>query len=683
MSNSEKIRLVEVFLRKDKEESNDFAASYGISSLHGGAFLRKKVWVTTPVVFVMNLLLFLMAGVSWFFNKYIFIIELFFSLLMLIFSIKGKIGLKRYVQAFVDDIVSLQSDSSEFLNLMPFPGIVVGEYGEILFANELFKSVVTNDLTCVGEAAEKFLENKKIDFILEKNGVDISFKGKRYTVYGVKSAKALVLYFIEDTYYKETTFEYLESRPTVMFITFDNKEEILRDIEVEQSSQVVAKVEQQLQNWAKGSKGIFRKLNENLYMMIVEERYVKSFVNEKFNILEAIRNVKLDENKYATVSIGVGREAKGLYESELWAKKALEMALGRGGDQAVVKQNNNYAFFGGISKGTEKLEKVRTRVIANTLIEHIRTSDNVLIMGHKYSDLDSVGACIGMWSALTKGQKKTAHIVLNETSTLAESLVVNVQKSTEEKVFINASAALNIITDKTLLIIVDTHSPNFIEDLEVYQRCKRIVVIDHHRMMVNHIDDALVFYHEPSASSSSEMVTELIQYFGENFLNSVEAEALLSGIMLDTKNFVLKTGVRTFEAAAFLRKKGANTVAVKRLFSNTITTYKEKYQLVSSAEIFNNCAISVAQKEMQDIRVASAQAADELLDIQGVRASFVIYFDNDVVNVSARSMGDVNVQPLMEKLGGGGHQTMAGAQIKNISVEQVREKIIEMITAMK
>ena len=329
------------------------------------------------------------------------------------------------------------------------------------------------------------------------------------------------------------------------------------------------------------------------------------------------------------------------------------------------------------------MDKVRTRVIANTLLEHIKSSDTVLIMGHKYSDLDSVGACIGMWSAVTKGQKKAAHIVLNETSTLAESLVNNAKKATKERIFISASAALSMITDKTLLIIVDTHSPNFIEDFAVYQRCKRIVVIDHHRMMVNHIDDALVFYHEPSASSSSEMVTELIQYFGENFLTSVEAEALLSGIMLDTKNFVLKTGVRTFEAAAFLRKKGANTVAVKRLFSNTITTYKEKYQLVSTAEIFNNCAISVSQKEMQDIRIASAQAADELLDIQGVRASFVIYFDNGVVNVSARSMGDINVQPLMEELGGGGHQTMAGAQIKNMNVEQVREKIIEMVTAIK
>lgn len=631
----------------------------------------------------MNLLMVAITGVSWYFNKYIFCVELILTLLIFFLSLKNVVGLKKYISVLVNDVINLQDNSREFLKLTPFPAVLVGSQNEIVFANDLFKSVVDNNSESVGESVEKFLEDKKVDYIFKHNGTDISYKEKRYTVYGVNSAKIRVLYFVEDTYYKETTFEYLASRPTVMLVTFDNKDEILRDIEVEQSSQVVAKVEQQLQKWAKDSNGIFRKLNDTLYMMITEERYVEAFVGKKFEILESIRNIKLDENKYATVSIGVGRDAAGLRESELWAKKALEMALGRGGDQAVVKQKDTYAFFGGISKGTEKLDKVRTRVIANTLLEHIKASDMVLIMGHKYSDLDSVGACLGMWSAITKGQKKSAYIVLDEASTLAESLVHTAKKSTAEKMFINVSTALSMITDKTLLIVVDTHSPNFIEDFAVYQRCKRIVVIDHHRMMVNHIDDALVFYHEPSASSSSEMVTELIQYFGEDFLTSVESEALLSGIMLDTKNFVLKTGVRTFEAAAYLRKKGANTVAVKRLFSNTITAYKEKYQLVSSAEIFNSCAISVSQKEMQNIRLASAQAADELLDIQGVRASFVIYFDNGMVNVSARSMGDINVQPLMEKLGGGGHQTMAGAQIKNTNVEQVREKIIEMITAIK
>ncbi len=624
-----------------------------------------------------------MAIVSYFLNRYIFFIELALFFISVIVSFLNYSKFRAYISKMIIDTVEFESNSEMLLGSSPFPALIVGTNDDIIFANGLFKSTVTNGSECIGESVEKFLSGKTVSYILKHRGIDVSYAGKRYTVYGVDSSSVKVIYFIEDTYYKETTFEYLESRPTVALIVFDNKEEILRDIEVEQSSQVIAKVEQQLQNWAKNAKGIFRKLNDDLYMMIVEERYVKNFISEKFSILESIRNITIDGNKFATLSIGIGREASCLKESELWAKKALHMALGRGGDQAVVKQKETYSFFGGISKGTEKLDKVRTRVIANTLIEHIRASDKVLIMGHKYSDLDSFGSCIGMWSAVAKSQKKPAYIVLDKNLTLAGAHLQNIQELVNAKMIINAEDAINIITDKTLLIIVDTHSPNFVEDTTVYQKCKRIVVIDHHRMMVNHIDDALVFYHEPSASSSSEMVTELIQYFGENFLSPFEAEVLLAGIMLDTKNFVLKTGVRTFEAAAFLRGKGANTVTVKKLFSNTIKTYKEKYQLVASAEIFNNCAISVSQKEIPNIRLASAQAADELLDIQDVRASFVIYCDKDTVNVSARSLGDVNVQLLMEKLGGGGHQTMAGAQLVNTSVTQVREKIIEMITYMK
>lgn len=645
--------------------------------------MKKKACFINPLVFVMTLLMFLMTGVSWFFNKDIFFVELILTLILFLISLRGVWLQKEYLSGLVAHVLKMQKDSDEFLRLTPFPAVVLGSKNEIIFANELFKKVVFDGLECVGEPIEKFLDGKSVDIIFANKGTDVSYKEKKYTVYGLKSKETKVLYFIEDTYYKETTIEYLQSRPTVLFIKFDNKDELLHDIEVEQSSQVIAKVEQQLQKWSKDFKGIFKKLSDTLYLIIVEERSVKIFIDKKFEILESIRNIKLSENKYATVSIGVGRKAKDLFESELWAKKALDMALGRGGDQAVVKQNDVYSFFGGVSKGTEKLDKVRTRVIANTLLEHVKTSDMVLIMGHKYSDLDSVGACIGMWSAVTKGQKKVAHIVLNESSTLAETLVSNIKKSTQRKIFISSGTAINLITEKTLLIVIDTHSPNFIEDSNIYNRCKRVVVIDHHRMMVNHIKDAVAFYHEPSASSSAEMVTELIQYFGENFLTSVEAEALLAGIMLDTKNFVLKTGVRTFEAAAFLREKGADTVAVKRLFSNTITTYKEKYQIVSSAEIFNNCAVAVSQKEMHNVKLAAAQAADELLELQGVRASFVIYFDNGIVNVSARSMGDINVQILMEQLGGGGHQTMAGAQVKELNIEQVREKVIEMITVIK
>ena len=280
---------------------------------------------------------------------------------------------------------------------------------------------------------------------------------------------------------------------------------------------------------------------------------------------------------------------------------------------------------------------------------------------------------------MTKSLKKPAYIVINRTQSLASPLISSMESSEDGKIFISPLDAMSMVTPKTMLIVVDTHSQEFVESAELLAAVSRVVVIDHHRMMVKHIENALVFYHEPYASSTSEMVAELVQYIGDGALNQTEAEALLSGIMLDTKNFVLKTGVRTFEAAAYLRRRGADTVEVKRMFSDTIDTYKAKYRIVSSAEILNDCAITSSDKEFPDIRITSAQAADELLSIQGVNASFVIFPSGNTVNVSARSLGEINVQLIMEALGGGGHLTMAGAQLTGVTVQQAREKLISVL----
>ena len=402
-------------------------------------------------------------------------------------------------------------------------------------------------------------------------------------------------------------------------------------------------------------------------------------MEEKFKILEDIREIKINERVNATISIGVGHGGKTFKENELWARQALEIALGRGGDQVAVKQSEEYQFFGGVSKGVEKRDKVRTRVIAGSLITHVKNSSNVIIMGHRYSDLDAVGACIGMWSSVSKGLKKPAYICINRQQTLAKPLVASFEKAGFESIFKTESEILDIMDERSLLIIVDTHSPNFLESKAVYERSERVVVIDHHRMMVNHIDNAVVFYHEPYASSACEMTAELIQYLSSEPPSRLESEAMLSGIMLDTKNFVLRTGVRTFEAAAYLRKNGADTVEVKRLFSNSIDTYKVKYKLVSDAEIFNYCAIACADEATPDIRIASAQAADELLGIENVKASFVMYKTGKTVNISARSLGDLNVQVIMESLGGGGHQTMAACQMEDVSIAEARERLVSII----
>lgn len=556
------------------------------------------------------------------------------------------------------------------------PIAIIDENRVIKWSNKCFKSEF-------GKNSPEIDEVIKNEDDISDNFSSVKILDVSYNVISAKLKGYTVLYFVEDKRFNKVSLKYNQSKPVVAMLMFDNREEFEIDAIDNEDAQIIAKVESTIQQWAAGTTGFYKKLSNSRYLVVFEEKNLKAFIKEKFKILEDIRQIKSDDKRFATISIGIGRNAETLKECELWARNALDMALGRGGDQVVIKEGKNYSFFGGISKETEKRSKVRARIIAMTLSDQIDNSDKVLIMGHRFSDLDSVGASVGMYSAVTKAKKKEAHIVIDKNETLALPLVKNIESISGEDIFISRKSALDLITENTLLIIVDTHSIDFLECKELYEKSHKVVVIDHHRMMVNYISNAIVFYHEPYASSASEMVTELVQYIGNVHLNRIEAEALLSGIMLDSKNFVLKTGVRTFEAAAYLKRKGADTVEVKRMFSNSINTYKVKYQLISDAEIFNSCAIACAEENSEDIRIASAQAADELLGIQGVKASFVIYSTEGCVNISARSFGDVNVQLIMEKMGGGGHQTMAGAQIKGKSTKEVIKNLIEIISPME
>ena len=355
------------------------------------------------------------------------------------------------------------------------------------------------------------------------------------------------------------------------------------------------------------------------------------------------------------------------------------MALGRGGDQAVVKTLNGYDFYGGISKGIEKHTRVKSRIIATAMLELIETCENVIVMGHRASDLDAIGSAVALAQAIRR-LGRPAIVAVDRKTTLASSLINRVSESGNENLFVHPDIAKDYVTRRTLLIIVDTHSPTFVESPELYRMCKNVVVIDHHRKLVTHIDNAVVFHHEPFASSTSEMVTELLQYFGDRCRPTREdAEALLSGIMLDTRNFVIRTGVRTFEAAAYLRRVGADTVAVRKLFSSTMDDYQRRSSLVQNAEIYRNCAIAVSERSFDDIRIVAPQAADELLGITEVDASFVIYNTGNDMSISARSMGDINVQVVMEYLGGGGHHTMAGAQLKGVTAEEAKAQLMKAI----
>ena len=371
--------------------------------------------------------------------------------------------------------------------------------------------------------------------------------------------------------------------------------------------------------------------------------------------------------------------SKLIKDSELNARKALEMALGRGGDQVAIIRDGSYEFFGGTAAATEKVSKVRMRVIANAISRAVADSDKIYIMGHRFSDLDCVGAAVGMQCVMEKSFKRFCKVVINRESTMAKQLIEYTEERLENSIYISPDEALRGLTPKTLLIIVDTHLKNSLESAELYEKCKKVVVIDHHRRAVNYINNALVFCHEPSASSACEMCSEIISYLDDKALGYIQADALLSGIMLDTKNFVLKTGVRTFEAAAYLRKKGANTLTVKEMFSGSIETYREKVDIVCRSKVYKGCAVSMTEKTDGDVRLAAAQAADEMLTLSGVAASFVIFPDKERVNISARSYGRVNVQVIMEKMGGGGHQTMAATQLSDTTMQEAAQRLIEAI----
>ena len=643
----------------------------------------KKVWVISPLFYLMAAGMAVMALFTYRYDKIVAAVELTAAGVSLLSLLASDILYRRNVTLAVKSVKKvLTAEERRAFDDFSLPMAAVAPAGDIVWANEVFVSALCGGGEYLGQDVMRYIYPKTLRQVMNEKGAAVSYRGREYTVYGIRSKDGYILYFVDDTYFKAIHKEYREKKPVVCVAVFDNQEELIRNSAGGDDSRITAEVEAVLRRWAAEEMGgFFSRLTSGRYLIITDDAHVEATKQRRFRVLDDIRGVKSAGGMSATVSIGLGRGADSVAESERWARQALDMALGRGGDQVAVKQQGDaYEFFGGQSKGVEKRDKVRTRVIAATLSDHVKESDHVFIMGHRNSDLDSVGAAMGMWAAIRKGLEKPAHIVINRSQTLAAPLVDKIDQAYgEEQVFMSPGEALQTATERSMLIVVDTHSVNFVESSELLERIPRVVVIDHHRMMVSHIKNALIFYHEPYASSASEMVTELVQYIRGSAIDGVDAEALMAGIALDTKNFVLKTGVRTFEASAFLRRRGADTVTVKKLFSNSLDNYKQKAQLVFGAEIYKGCAIATSNWDLEDMRIAAAQAADELLSIQGVRASFVLYRFGTDVNISARSLGDVNVQLILEEFGGGGHFTGAGAQIKNISMSDARRALVRVL----
>lgn len=594
------------------------------------------------------------------------------------FTIYSKLVKREAFSMFSSLSKNLSLEDKESLSHTPLPLCLLNSEGEFVFYNERFSLEVLGGENVLGSFfADRFHYTDKAAGL-------IVCGEKKYTVFSseFESEKQAftLLYFIDDTELKTQAEEYSRKKPSVVHVLIDNYDELMDSASGSQKNFLISRIESALEKaFVTESGGFFRKIEKDRFIAVIDSEHLRDFVEDKFSILDKIHKTVSTDRVYATLSMGIGQDADTLRESDLMARQALDMALGRGGDQIAIKSAHGFEFFGGLSKGVEKRAKVRSRMIASALRELALECENVVIMGHKMADFDCLGAAVGLYKAISS-ISKPVHICIDKEKNLSKDLIEYLCRGGLENAFISPSEAKEATEKNTLLIVVDTHNPDFVECPELLKEAGDVVVVDHHRKMVNFISNAVIFYHEPNASSASEMVTELVQYFGDNAkVSKLEAEALLSGIMLDTKNFIIKSGVRTFEAAAYLRRSGADLVKVNHWFASDIETYHQRAKLISAVEVTRGCAISYQNEFTQELLLAVPQTADELLRIRDVSASFVMYLKDGVVSVSARSFGAVNVQLIMEKLGGGGHLTMAGAQIKAESCEEVKQKLIEAI----
>ena len=640
--------------------------------------MKRRVWTVIPACLILAVLMIPMSAATFMYDKILGVVEMAITAIVVTVTFVIAFRFRNYIREVAQSAMNdCYSPNHKGLEAMKTPVAVCGTHGELIAYNALFRKLFLDDYEGVNVHISPFIAELSPEDAVKRGSFDAEYGGKRFTVFGRETEHGMLFEFIDDTYYKNIADQYNDTKTSVALIVFDNIEDFSSDAEQEAAAAHLA-AENLLYRWATKRNILLRRFGENRYIAIFEEAVLRQEMEQKFDLLDEIRAITYN-GRPATLSIGVGHECTTLTDSASQARKALDMALGRGGDQVAVLTGSDYVFYGGVAKGVEKTSKVRVRAVSQEIAEAIEQAERVLITGHRYSDLDCIGAAAGMYALVTKKYNKDCHIVADINRTMASDMIARLSENRRD-MFISPDSSMLLSGQRTLLFIVDTQSPDFIEADRVYKNCGNVIIIDHHRKMVNFIDNASVFLHEPSASSTCELVTEVVQYLADDVLSHTEAEALLAGIMLDTKNFVINTGVRTFEAAAFLRKKGADTVAVRNVFANSLDNYREKSLLVSSAQIVNHCAITVADDSLRSSRVVCAQAADDLLLIQDTYASFVISrIDARTVNISARSFGKINVQLVMEALGGGGHQTMAATQLKGVSVEEAKEQLINVL----
>ncbi|OJU15174.1 MAG: hypothetical protein BGN88_05780 [Clostridiales bacterium 43-6] len=647
---------------------------------------RKGIFTLSPIIITLIALILLLSGVTYFLSLPVFIAEIAVSLGVIAYTVYRMKFLQTEIHNYFNKVIKgLENAGSDSLSNFVLPVLVTNDSGDIVWYNELFRESLLQGQDKHNEPSGFLFDETAEKSFQENRRAEISYDGREYTVFEIVSGTEVVqkiYYFYDNTRLKHIEQKFKNSQLSVIYILIDSLEVLLKNAKESEKAAIIGAIEQEIENVASETDGFFHKLSSDRYVLIVDEQAIAALKNTKFEVLSKVRGLVFGERGGTTLSIGIGRGGSTIHDCVEIAQAALDMALGRGGDQAVIKTNDNFEFYGGVSQGVEKSSRVRTRVIASALQKLIESSDNVLIMGHRFSDYDSFGASFALWRA-AKELEKPSYVVLDKNKTLSTPLIERVESKTNETIIIDSDTARSMMTKKTLLIIVDTHRAEFLESKEIYDAAKTVIVIDHHRKNVDFIDDAVIFYHEPFASSACELTAELLQYMNPRLVGRTEAEALFAGIMLDTRNFVLRTGVKTFEASAFLRSRGADPVEVKRMFSGSMESYRERAEIVAAADIIFDCAVSLTDEETPFMRVACAQAADELLSISGINASFVLFPTGNLINISARSLGGVNVQIVMEQLGGGGHQTMAAAQLEGHTIDSAKALLIETITKIK
>ena len=644
----------------------------------------KTFFYQNPIGFISAVVLLIVAVIYCFFNLSVAIaFFVAFGIVVLadvIYTVFSFSTTKKYISQ-VNNSLFTDSNAVEFT--LPLPAVMCDKYGNITWYNKQFELDILESYEIKKLTMNDFFEDFSLSRLSEERVSDASFADRKFTAFSMpiknSTKSSMCFYLFDDTYFKEIVEEYHFSRPFVMLVLVDNIEQLSRGFTDSKFALISSGIESRVEEWLKDEAVILKKIGNGNFLVIGEKRNLDNLSQNKFSVLNEVRNYSFNDTPVnATLSIGVGTGAT-FSECENKARKALDMSLGRGGDQAAIYTEDGYIYFGGVANRSNDNSRVSPRQTAANISTLLKNYDKALIVGHKYSDYDAIGAAMGMqFFASSVGLK--ANVVVDLKTTLSEDLVVR-SKEMGFNSFISPSKALDICDDDTIVIVVDTHRKLLLDSPDLYDLAGTTIVIDHHRRSDDYMEDSEIFYSSPSASSTCEMVTELIEYSSiQDNLPDVIATALLSGIVLDTKEFVLRTSQRTFEAAGFLRELGADTVIVKKLFSLDSEMVSLKNEIINNSRIYDDFMIGCTTSDHKNIRVITSSAADDMLKIENIKASFVISkIGVGKFQISARSYGEENVQLIMEHLGGGGHNTMAAAQVKCTGVDQATDLLIEAI----